>query len=833
MTEKILSKDELIDEINILKIQNADLKKELNFYKENNKIKENYQIDYIHIEAILDAIPSAVVIVNAVEGKFTYLNKRAVDLYGINYLGFDLDSHIAKVKALALDGTPYPLDEMPISYSLKYGQQVRNKYMIIERADGIQIPVMVSSSPIFNDKGTVTSVIVTFEDVTGLKLVEKALKESEEMMKSILENSCDCISMYDLKTGKYLYISPSKVEMTGFTVDEFNNFTAEESYERMHPNDRDNFTKLHELSLTGIEDFEYDKFRWKIKNGEYRWYEDRRKIVRDKDGQPYALVAISRDITEQIEYENKLALQGKILSNVNDAIIVLDEFERITYCNKAYVELFGWEEQELVGNQFFDFGKGYADEYSKAKLLWTLDERLNAERSTYAESHWDAIKCYTKDGTEKIIDISGAIIKDSEGEYKGLIYSIRDVSEKYEYQLELIKSEEKYRYLYNSIDEGLAIIEVIFDEKNKPVDFRYIELNPAYEKQTGLVNEKILGKTAKELKFDFDDFWYETYSKVALTGESIRFVNEEKSLNMWADVYVFKIDLEKGNKVGVLFNNITEKVLHNQKLEELIKMQDELYVNVSHELKTPLNVIFSANQLMDIYLKNNQMETERDKLINYNYSIKQNCYRLTRLINNIVDLSKSNSGILMLNLVNVDIVEVIKNIVQSVSEYIKSKKLRIIFDTNVEEKIIACDPDKIERVMLNLISNAIKFSKPNCEISINVICKENTVEISVKDTGTGIEKQNLDYIFNKFYQENKSLSRNAEGNGIGLALTKSFVEQHGGIISVESEVNKGSIFKVEIPARTMESQELREVPNPYRDKIETIKIEFSDIYSFS
>jgi len=273
--------------------------------------------------------------------------------------------------------------------------------------------------------------------------------------------------------------------------------------------------------------------------------------------------------------------------------------------------------------------------------------------------------------------------------------------------------------------------------------------------------------------------------------------------------------------------------MHNQKLEELIKIQDELYVNVSHELKTPLNVIFSANQVMYMYLKSDSIEDKKDKLFNYNNSIKQNCYRLTKLINNIVDLSKSNSGLLMLNLCNVNIVDVVENIVQSVSEYVKSKELKIIFDTNVEEKIIACDPDKIERVMLNLISNAIKFSKPNGEIFVNVLDKDSTVEISVKDTGRGIEKQNLDYIFNRFYQEDKSLSRNAEGTGLGLSLIKSLVELHNGNISVESEINKGSIFKVELPARTIECEVLREQPNSLNSKIETIKIEFSDIYSIN
>ncbi len=829
MSNIISSKEKLINEIIMLKMQNDSLKQELIVYKENNKIKDKYKIDLTYLKTILEAMPSAVVIIDAEEQKFSYLNKRALDIYGINYLGFDLDSHFAKVKALKLDGTPYPLDEMPIIYSLKYGEEVRNKNMIIEKPDGTQISVLVCTSPLLDENGTVTSAIGIFEDVTNFKRIEKALRDSEEMMKTILKNSRDGISMLDLKTGKYVYMSPSQVELTGFAVKEINNISTEEVFERIHPNDRKLSIEQHKLVATGSESLEDIEYQWKVKNGEYRWFGDRRKLVRDENGQPYALVGISRDITDQKEYEEKLNLQAKILSNVKDAIIVVDENDRIIYCNKAFVKLFGWQEQELIGHKFFDFAQDYVEEISKEKIPLTSEQRHKAY-SIEDEVYSDEIKCFSKDGTQIIIDINRTVVRDSKGEFKGLILSIRDISERYRYQLELKKSEEKYRYLFNSIDEGLAVIEVIFDKENKPEDFRFIELNPACEKQMGSINKYVIGKTTKELKCDFEDFWHETFGKVALTGQPIRFVKEVKVLNMWLDVYVFKIDLEKGTKVGVLFNDITEEVMHNRKVEELIKMQDELYVNVSHELKTPLNVIFSANQLMDVYLKSDSIEDIKDKLFNYNNSIRQNCYRLTKLINNIVDLSKSNSGLLMLNVDNVDIVNVIENIVQSVSEYVKSRELKIIFDTNVEEKIIACDTDKVERIMLNLISNAIKFSNPNSEIFVNVQSKKETVEITVKDMGIGIEKQNLDHIFNKFYQEDKSLSRNAEGSGIGLSLIKSFVELHGGNISVESEVNKGSIFKVELPAKTIESQD-RERTNSYSNKIETIKIEFSDIYS--
>jgi methyl-accepting chemotaxis protein len=279
--------------------------------------------------------------------------------------------------------------------------------------------------------------------------------------------------------------------------------------------------------------------------------------------------------------------------------------------------------------------------------------------------------------------------------------------------------------------------------------------------------------------------------------------------------------------------NMIRKIEDNSsnKIKETLKIQDEIFANVSHELKTPLNVIFSANQLIELYLKNSLLEDNKEKIFKNINIIKQNCYRFIKLINNIVDISKMNSGFFRVNLSNENIVDVTENIVQSISEYINGKDINIIFDTNTEEKIIACDPEKIERIILNLISNAIKFTNKHGCIFVNLIDKGDTVEIDVKDTGIGIKEKYLNNIFGRFEQVDKSLSRNAEGSGIGLSLVKSIVEMHDGKISVESKVGEGSIFKIELPVKTIEKTEVIEQSKSTNNKIEMINIEFSDIYS--
>lgn len=262
------------------------------------------------------------------------------------------------------------------------------------------------------------------------------------------------------------------------------------------------------------------------------------------------------------------------------------------------------------------------------------------------------------------------------------------------------------------------------------------------------------------------------------------------------------------------------------------KLKTEFFSNISHELKTPLNIILSTIQLLYKYTDESLiMSTEKD-IYRYLNMMKQNGFRLIRLVNNLIDMTKIDAGYLNTDLKNNDIVAVVEDITQSVADYIKTKEISITFDTDVEEKIIACDPDKIERIILNLLSNSVKFSKPGSSIFVEIKDNDTEVEIKVIDTGIGLKKDKLEVIFERFVQVDKSLTRSHEGSGIGLSLVKSLVEMHGGRISVESEYGKGSIFTIVLPSNITEFQNVEMVESAIQaDHVEKVNIEFSDIYS--
>lgn len=283
---------------------------------------------------------------------------------------------------------------------------------------------------------------------------------------------------------------------------------------------------------------------------------------------------------------------------------------------------------------------------------------------------------------------------------------------------------------------------------------------------------------------------------------------------------------------GIDVTSRKEVEVEKKKLEEAIHLEsirNEFFGNISHEFKTPLNIILGIVQLID---KNIELDNiTKENLIRHVDIMKQNSYRLLRLVNNLIDISRIDIGYYNLQPSNYNIVKVIEDITLSIAEYVKHKKINLIFNTDVEEITLACDPDKIERVMLNLLSNAIKYTDDNGDIYVSLNKVNEDVVVSVKDSGVGIPNDKLELIFDRFGQANDILSRRCEGSGIGLSIVKSIVEMHGGKIEVFSEIGKGSEFVFNIPIKILEEENVILTCDNKDYHVEKCNIEFSDIYN--
>lgn len=310
---------------------------------------------------------------------------------------------------------------------------------------------------------------------------------------------------------------------------------------------------------------------------------------------------------------------------------------------------------------------------------------------------------------------------------------------------------------------------------------------------------------------------------VEVTSTYVVYNNERAVLSIIRDISKDK-QIEKLEKDIEIDKKLLKDTL------EFNSMIKEFFSNISHELRTPLNVILSALQVLRMGEEKEGDKGVLEKRSRYLNIMKQNCYRLLRLINNLIDISKIDSGYLKPNLKNYNIVNIVEDITLSVAQYIHDKGVEVIFDTNVEEKIIACDPDNIERIMMNLLSNAVKFTNSGDKITVEVMDLGECIEISVKDTGVGIPKNKLQVIFERFRQVDNSLSRSHEGSGIGLSLVKALVDMHGGSIQVDSSLGQGTEFVVMLPVKKINDSNEVEQTITYEDKTERIGIEFSDIY---
>lgn len=257
-------------------------------------------------------------------------------------------------------------------------------------------------------------------------------------------------------------------------------------------------------------------------------------------------------------------------------------------------------------------------------------------------------------------------------------------------------------------------------------------------------------------------------------------------------------------------------------INELPKNNDQFLLNIIHDLRSYLNVITSAAQSME------HNTYKGDNNLKYIEIIKRNSFKMLKLINNLIDSNKIKNNYYKLNKKNIDIVPMLENTISCVEKFASERNIRLVFDTNEEECIMAIDPEAIDRVVMNLLSNAIKFSNENSEIYINLLVKDKEIELSFKDEGCGISKEEKERVFERFYQGKNN--DNIEGSGIGLNLCMLFVKAHGGKLLLESEINKGSIFTVILPRKIEENIETIKEGSNLINKNQEIEIEFSDTY---
>jgi len=403
-------------------------------------------------------------------------------------------------------------------------------------------------------------------------------------------------------------------------------------------------------------------------------------------------------------------------------------------------------------------------------------------------------------------------------------------------EMPLVESKDMYRMLFDNMSLGHDCYRVIYDENKKVVDCIIEEVNAECERLTGCNRADVIGKRMLEVYPEMLDsiaIWSELFAEISLTGNNKTFELYSNARKRWYKVYYY---CPAPGFIASIFSDITDQkqaliYLEKQKqeAEEASHHKGEYIANMSHELRTPLNVMLAITQLFPLY-EQGDLNVHKPKIMKNIQIMKQNCLRMVRLVNNLIDSTKIDAGNYELVFEENDLEKIVFDIVRSVKSYIESKGIQLEFCSSIRTRVILCDADAVERIILNLISNAIKYT--NDLIRIQIEENEEYLLISVIDNGLGLAKDTHAEVFKRYKQINNLLTREHEGSGIGLSLVKSLVEMHGGKITLKSEFGSGCEFTVELPVRKLKDIHVdRERYKTNKVSIaEKMVVEFADIY---
>jgi PAS domain S-box-containing protein len=632
--------------------------------------------------------------------------------------------------------------------------------------------------------------VAIFHDITESKLQELELRKSKERLSLIIEHSLCASYRTNTVNNRYDYMSPVIEKLTGYTPRELMDMTIEMLMERVHPMDLPIVIQgLNEVSSrsTVSVDIEY---RFLCKDSIYRWFSDRCSTIKeDDDSKSMFRYGVVEEITERKRIEDCLRENEEkfrsVFKSVSDSLFLIDqETGTILDTNDGACTLYG---------------------YTYTEMLQLKDVDLSAEpektRKATKECHRTIPLRYhkKKDGTVFPVNITSSLFL-----LKGrnvVLATIRDITERQKMEVALAESEAKYKSLFDNMSSGHALYHIITDEQDVPIDYRLLDVNPAYEKIKGLHRDALIGKKASEVWPQIKESsmdWIGLFGQVARLGNPVSMEVYSEVTDQWYDVNYYS---PKPGLAASVYSDITERKLLEK---ELLKAKEEaesadsaksmFLANMSHEIRTPITEIMGMIQLTQMTTKLTERQQE------YLSLSKFACDSLLVIINDILDYSKIEAGVMKLNIAGFCTRAMINEVVSLFQ--LSSKKKGLIMDVFIEEDVpddLLGDPFRLRQIISNLLGNSVKCTKEGrIDLYLKKIEDLNNnrvkLEYMVKDTGIGISPENKELLFNSFSQVGSLSTGQYGGTGLGLAISKRLVEMMSGEIWVESIEGEGSNF---------------------------------------
>ena len=520
-----------------------------------------------------------------------------------------------------------------------------------------------------------------------------------------------------------------------------------------------------------------------VKHETGRWYLTRILPYRSADDQILGVVITFIDVTERKRAEQELAAEKiyaeSIVETMHEPLVVLTPDLTVKSCNAAFYSQFHVEPEETHGIKVFDLGNSQ----------WDIPELRRLLEDVLPDSHEfnDYEVEHEFEGLGRRVMLLNARRLDH---VQLILLGIRDITESRKAEIALRDSEARYRRLFESIDEGFCVIEVLADTPGRPVDFRFLEVNPAFEKHTGFTNAT--GRTAREFAPDLEEEWFAFYGEVARLRQARRFAWPARTLNRHFDVYAFPVDEPHQMRVAVLLRDITEQVHSRQTLREADQRKDEFLATLAHELRGPLAPIRTG---LEVLKASREDPAVVDRVCEV---LERQTLQLVALVNDLLDISRITRGTVELRKRRTTLSQVVQSAVEAAQPFSDDAHHELSVTIPAETIALEADPHRLAQVLFNLLSNAIKYTPPGGNIWLTAVREQRDVVFAIRDTGSGIPREMHERVFDIFTQLEQD--RADAGLGIGLTLVKSLVELHHGRIRLESAGPKqGTTFTVRLP----------------------------------
>lgn len=793
------------------------------------------------LQSALAQSPSGILIADAPDVRIRWVNEAALNIRGkseVPLTGIDVSKHSVSWQTFRLDGTPIPSEDLPLSRAILKGETVRNEEVIIRHESGEDRYVSANSAPICNAAGDITAGIVVFHDITEMKNAEKALQDSfgkYQELSTLLRLLAD--NMPDMLWAKNLnkeYIFANKAICTRL-------LNAADTEEPLGKNDM--FFALRErnshpdnpqwhtfgeicsdsdsITLEEMKPMQFDEFG--NVQGKFLFLDVRKAPLFDDQGQLIGVVGSARDVTAAREAENQLRKLSQAVEQSPASVVITDLQGNIEYVNPKFTEITGYLPDEAIGQnpRILKSGQMQDELY---KELW---QTISSGNDWKGEFH-------NKKKNGELFWESAQIspIKNEKGELLHYLAVKEDITDQKRAETSRVIQYNIARSIHTARNTA-ELLEVVRKELGKLFDttnFFVARHNPENDTLRQLIfcdekdsfdewdaNQSISGQVVKTGKTIFlrgnevNDFSRQHNLEILGTdsacwlGVPVIMHNRAGGVMVIqhytnplaysrADVALFEM---VAHETGIYLEKqlmIDDLIKSKEKAEESDRLKTAFINNISHEIRTPLNGILGFGELM---MDESLSYTEK---LNHNQILHLSSNRLIQTVTDILDISEIRANTIKLALTEVDILQAMNDLLDETIEACANKNIHVSLSIpeNCKDLVIQTDRKLFIKVAGHLLNNATKFTEQG-RISFGFESSPDVITFFVKDTGMGIEEENLGMIFKPFTQEDFAITRGYEGSGLGLSIAQGMLSLLGGEIRVKSQKDIGSEFYFTLP----------------------------------